>query len=571
MKELNFIDGYVQNIAEVIASVLGVDVTIVDNKSIRIAGSGKYKSKIGEKVVSNSVFSKAMNTKKSYIVNMPRVEEVCFDCDNKEYCIEYAEVCCPIVVKEDVIGVIGLVAFTKSQKKELVKNEKNLLLYLSKMSDLIAAKLIEAEVMENEKIMRKQIEAIIESMDDGVIAVDESNRIIYHNGRAEEILKTSDIDNIICDFLKDEAFKFTKSIRNAHRVINNTNVILNIKSVEIEGRFIGAVLILKSLKSVNRMINDITVPDINTSFEDILGNSKELTHAKELGKIASLSDSTVIISGESGTGKELFARAIHSSSIRKNKPFIAVNCAAIPEGLLESELFGYVEGSFTGAKKGGKIGKFELANGGTIFLDEIGDMPLHMQTKLLRVLQEREIEKVGSEINTPVNIRIIAATHKDLYNMVATGEFRSDLFYRLNVIPIIIPPLRERKDDIELLLRSILRKCNIKVGKDIKLFSEAAREIIISYSWPGNVRELENIIEYAVNVEKTEVICTGSIPDRIKKVNETNNELNLCNLEKKAIQTALLNYSKDEAAEVLGIGRATLYRKIKEYKIKVSK
>lgn len=219
-----------------------------------------------------------------------------------------------------------------------------------------------------------------------------------------------------------------------------------------------------------------------------------------MAKLAASSVSTVLLNGESGTGKELFAQAIHNASSRRRGPFIAINCGALPRDLIESELFGYDEGAFTGARKGGQLGKFEFANGGTIFLDEIGDMPLETQVKLLRVLQERQITRLGGHKAIPVDIRVIAATNRNLEQLVEQGNFRSDLFYRLNVMSITIPPLRERAEDTVLLTQNMLRKISKKLNKKIVRISTGFFQSIRNYSWPGNVRQLENVLERCINL-----------------------------------------------------------------------
>ena len=278
---------------------------------------------------------------------------------------------------------------------------------------------------------------------------------------------------------------------------------------------------------------------------------------------------------ETGTGKGLFARAIHSLSARKDKPFVAINCSAIPESLLESELFGYEEGAFTGAKKRGKPGKFELAEGGTLFLDEIGDMPIHLQAKILRTLQERTIERVGGNTSITVDIRVISATNRPLETMIINGEFREDLYYRLNVIPLNLPPLRQRREDIQLLLEFFTKRYNQVFNKDILGFSPKALATLFEYHWPGNIRELENVVEYAFNIEPNEIIREDSLPVKLKQFNNGTHESTLKTLkevEKKSIEHAIDIYgtsveSKKQIAKVLGIGIATLYRKIKEYEL----
>lgn len=295
--------------------------------------------------------------------------------------------------------------------------------------------------------------------------------------------------------------------------------------------------------------------------------------------IASKSKSTVLITGETGTGKELFARAIHCEGDRRSFPFVAINCAGIPDTLLESELFGYEEGAFTGAKKGGKKGKFEMANNGTLFLDEIGDMSLNLQAKLLRVLQNQTIVPVGGNSPIPLNLRIIAATNKDLRNEIKEGTFREDLFYRLNVIPIVIPPLRYRLEDVECLSYHFLEKYNKVIGKKIEGFAPSTLDILKSYNWPGNVRELENTIEYAVNMENECIIQPESIPEHIRynafisirqePINQPNNALKnkILSAELKIIKKALDKHGwdvegKKKAAKDLGISVRTLYRRL---------
>ena len=287
---------------------------------------------------------------------------------------------------------------------------------------------------------------------------------------------------------------------------------------------------------------------------------------------AAKSDSNVLILGESGTGKELFAHSIHNDSKRSMGVFIKVNCAAIPAELLESELFGYEEGSFTGAKKGGKIGKFEAADGGTIFLDEIGELPLHMQVKLLRVLQEREVERVGSTRSIPIDVRIIAATNRNLEEMVEKGEFRLDLYYRLKVMTIVVPKLSERSEDIPKLVHHFLRKYQKLMNKQIEGISDRALRILNSYSWPGNIRELENSIERALNmVDEIEMITSDHLPEEIRGYKGPSSTLTLNEVMEETERHTIINYlevmngNKSETAKALGISRTTLYEKMKKY------
>jgi transcriptional regulator with PAS, ATPase and Fis domain len=293
----------------------------------------------------------------------------------------------------------------------------------------------------------------------------------------------------------------------------------------------------------------------------------------------SFTTSTVLITGKSGTGKELVAQAIHNSSHRRYGPFIRINCVALPETLLESELFGYEEGAFTGAKKGGKPGKFELAGGGTIFLDEIGDMPLSMQTKLLCVLQEKVIERVGGTKPIPVDVRVIAATNRNLENMIAQNEFREDLFYRLNVVRLDIPPLCDRMEDLPLLTENIMKRINQRLGTNIKSVTPQAMELLQNYNWPGNVRELENLLERAINLafmNQESCLSIPHFPSLIKcslltKVPIECKQLGLSEtlqkLEKEMIIQALATTdgNKNQSAKLLRIHISALYRKLDKY------
>lgn len=319
----------------------------------------------------------------------------------------------------------------------------------------------------------------------------------------------------------------------------------------------------------------------NYSLDDIIGSSEAISQLKKMVQRVAAGPSTVLITGASGTGKELFAHALHATSQRAGKPFIKVNCAAIPENLLESELFGYREGAFTGSRKGGQVGKFELAHGGTIFLDEIGDMPLSMQAKVLRVLQEKEIERLGDKNTKKIDVRITAATNRDLETLIAEGGFRQDLYYRLNVVKLDIPPLRERKVDIMDLVPYFILKFNRSFSLRVTGISQEVLKLFQCYHWPGNVRELESIIERAFNLVEGDTINMEQMPNYLLKFKESRTKepesislehglpVLLEGVEKAAIEEALKKTggNKLQSAKLLGISRAWLYKKIKQYKI----
>lgn len=311
------------------------------------------------------------------------------------------------------------------------------------------------------------------------------------------------------------------------------------------------------------------------AWQGILGNSPGMVRLKHLAARVAGGEANVLITGESGTGKELLAQALHRSSPRGSEPLIKINCAAIPENLLEAELFGYEEGAFTGAARGGKPGKFELADGGTIFLDEIGDLPLSMQPKLLRALQERSFERVGGRKTIKVDVRIIAATNQDLLALEEAGKFRRDLYYRLAVVTLAIPPLRERPEDIAVLAAAIIRRLNSRYGLAVKGLAPEVQELFYCYTWPGNVRELENVLEHAFNFLEPgeEIIRREHLPATLPQVpgKEPGLELKeaVAAAEREAIQRALAaaGGNKQEAARLLGIHPSGLYQKLKRYSI----
>jgi PAS domain S-box-containing protein len=373
--------------------------------------------------------------------------------------------------------------------------------------------------------------------------------------------------------------------------INEQEVIIQRVPIIKDGKTLGAVgkIMFKGVAELNALVSKVS--SLNTElayYKDevqkyrgaryglshIVGESKPMVMLKETIKRIASSNSTILITGETGTGKELVAHAIHMESARRYGPFIQVNCAAIPEHLLESELFGYEEGAFTGARKGGQIGKFQLAHGGTIFLDEIGDMSLSLQAKLLRVLQEREIERLGATKTTQIDVRIIAATNNDLEHLLGKGRFREDLFYRLNVVSLRLPPMRERMEDLELLVKHFCQKFQEEFGSCFEKVSEEVWDAFRAYRWPGNVRELEHVLERAFNVMEDNCITLKDLPLYFQKqaqkaeANPVHHlQTILDEAEREAITEALrvTKGNKVQAAQQLGISRAWLYRLIEKH------
>lgn len=587
MNGLKDIRDDIQNIAEAMLSVLNIDVTIVDEHLERIAGTGTYLEKIGDKVEGYSAFKKCLEEQVIIYIDDSQKNDICKVCSNNGNCKEHAELCCPITLDGYSYGVVGLIAFNKEQSDIITDNAKDLTNFLGKMADLISNKLkaqIKTEELELEK---KKLEILLNSMNKAVVSIDKEGNIDKYNVKFKEIFNMRD-DNIdgenifqLLDFIKKPSTNDLKKHKTGvfYYKENSRNLkgIYNVSEIAVKNKLKGYVIDFIENKDAIKNYNKIN-KDYKITLDNIISESEIMEHTKQKALIASKSNSTVLITGESGTGKELFARAIHNHSDRVDNTFVTVNCAAIPDNLLESELFGYEEGAFTGAKKGGKLGKFEIAHKGTIFLDEIGDMSLHLQGKLLRVLQERELDKIGGKSNILIDVRVIAATNKNLVELVEKGQFREDLYYRLNVIPITLPALRQRKDDIPLLIDYMIKEYAHKLNKDVIGIEDDAKKTLIDYSWPGNVRELQNVIEYSINMSNSSLLNLDIIPNNIKskyydeKSNKCEEIRTLEDLEKEEISKALnkfKHYKKDKelVAKSLGISRATLYRKLEKYNL----
>ncbi|NLZ54181.1 MAG: sigma 54-interacting transcriptional regulator [Thermoanaerobacteraceae bacterium] len=576
-----------QEIAEAIMSVTDLDVTILDSSLKRIAGTGKYYEKIGKHAPKNSVFEKCIKTGKQYVITEPRTGSECAMCSGKNSCREEAEVCYPIESGRAVEGVIGMIAFTPEQKKAFIQNQRHYMNFVSRMSKLISSSIKEQLLHQELRYKSTELRTIIDSVDEGIIAIDDNRKILCINNWACKVfnIKNEDVvgknlDKILPKNSVTKVLTTNDEIKDQEEVLKTNGktyrFLLSVKPIIFNKKKAGAVATFKDFDKLHRSIFKISENPETLTFENILGSSPAFTAVKEQAKLIANQDVTVLLLGESGTGKELFARAIHYESPRKNEIFLPINCGAIPDSLIESELFGYEKGTFTGANPKGKPGKFERANGGTVFLDEIGDLPLHMQVKLLRVLQEREIYRVGGVDPVKIDVRIIAATNKDLWSMVQKGEFREDLFYRLNVVPIHIPPLRERPEDILELAEIFFYRYSKIHCKHLKGVSSEARELLINHSFPGNVRELENIIEYGVLFEKEDFLSSETILKKIDVKQGSDKaiikgglkEMVAC-YERKVIEDLMNQYgcdtkAKQKIAEKLGISPATLYRKLKE-------
>lgn len=466
------------------------------------------------------------------------------------------------------------------------QKEKDVLADICRIGNIIKVEPI-GLMPHEEKVL--QLKVAMDAVNDGIVSIDREGRIVQYNLAAEKILRTPPAKAVGKNFI--EVFPFCYSLlesmeqgtcclnreifvekNDAHYLVSSHPVL------DKGGNTIGGVAVLKDIQDVRKMYQQLTEQP-SFSFDQILHASRAMEEVIAQAKRYADGDSTVLIRGETGTGKELFARALHAASPRKNNIFLAVNCAAIPDTLLESELFGYEEGAFTGASKGGKQGLFELANGGTLFLDEIGEISSHLQAKLLRVLQEYKVRRIGSRREIALNVRILAATNRNLEEMMKDGDFRRDLYYRLNVIPLFLPSLRERSEDVALLAEAFLRRFAAKLSRDCVSISEEALDILRAYDWPGNIRELENIIERAVNIVKgTRVLPEHIIFGRRTNLsaaltyadamqNKTLGEI-LDETEKRVLKQALSQYpSSRKLGRALGISHTSVIKKLHKYNL----
>lgn len=573
----------IQRFTRMLASVLQLEVEIVDENLCRVAGTGAYGKFLGRQLSGNSrLLRHVLETKTEKVVTQSRFDPLCEGCDSKENCREKAFLGTPVILQDRCVGVISLIAVTHEQQEHISDNLREFSDYVRHISTIFVSKLLEDQGPGDN--ISKIFATMIDNMDQGVLVVDDESRVQFVNQTA---LKTLGVvqNNIIGKPIRFRPLTFESNFTHGHM---QHIVSWDDKSELIIGQLHniqGRQLFLMAFHQSHTSFSVANAPD-EPHIEQLVGECRVMRQLKRLISRIAPSPSSVMVVGESGTGKEVVARAIHKLSGRRNKPFIAINCAAIPEQLLESELFGYVKGAFTGASANGKTGLIQAANTGTLFLDEIGDMPLMLQAKLLRAIEAREILPIGASSPIQVDIRIISATNQNLAQFIAEGKFREDLFYRLNVIPITLPPLRERQEDIELLVHYFLHLHTRRLGSVYPGIAPDVVEILRKHRWPGNLRELSNLMEYLVNVVPSgEVIDSTLLPPNllnngtteqsdVTEVSEAHLALDdaggtaLEEMEKQMIREALSRHnSKKQVADELGIGIATLYRKIKKYEL----
>ncbi|MBE7721839.1 sigma-54 interaction domain-containing protein [Lacrimispora indolis] len=588
MSDLMEIKEFIQRIAQGITFAIGIDTQVIDNRLQRVAGT-VYKPV----PKSGGVVKQVIETGEYAIsTSVDRNSSACLACNQRQNCKETGYIHCPIVYNDEVVGVMGLICYEQEHIEKVKDERRGLLNFIQSMCELIELKLKEEDVRRKEQVIYRKLDnqnqvlnQVLEQISDGYVLLNANNIICNINKKAMNLFKMEQGEAIgknILDLIPDPVF---------HNMIMEESVNIY-ENITIGKESYGAlfykvangredlakILNFKTIKNVGSRVAGEAYRENQITFDNILGESMHMRRLKDIANKVAKTMPNILLTGETGTGKEMFARAIHNASDRCGNPFITVNCAAIPMELLESELFGYDEGAFTGAKKGGKIGKFEMANTGTILLDEIGDMPFHLQAKLLRVLQERKLDRLGSSKQIDLNIRIISATNKDLEKMVDEGQFREDLYYRLNIFEIHLPPLRERPEDIPLLVRYFMNKYRSFFGVNVEEVSKEAMDYLCRYQWKGNIRELENVVQYMISMSADNLsggIGISSLPVQILEVKtpsvpvtkQISGGCDLKTVEMAQIKEAIKKYGnttegKKVAAKNLGISLATLYRRL---------
>jgi transcriptional regulator with PAS, ATPase and Fis domain len=564
---LSNIKDSVQQYVQAISTVLEMNVDIVDDRMIRIAGTGQFCTNLGKRIDNEgNAFKQVLHTKQTLIVENPGSDDVCLDCRNKSNCKEEYEICCPIILDKEVIGVISLAVFDIEKKADILKKQNNFVSFLEQISSLIAAKASEYKRLCEHAFSIQLLKHLINCINEGVIIFNNMNQITDINQKCQHILGNN-LEQLI--YLK-KIGEFTIYRQNRIKSLDEVEYIARVRSkknrlvgkihpIVVDGEEAASVFIFQDVTEMNTKL----LPSQNIQFfkfDDIIGKDGNFLMVKENAKKLAYSDMNLLITGETGTGKEIFARAIHNESSRSDKPFITVACIGAVESVIEKELFGY---SYQ-PDEDQKLGKVHVAHGGTLYVDEIGDLTLRLQSRLMEIIHNVK----------EYNIRLIAGTSIDIRQKAESDEFRKDLYYSLKAFEIKIPPVRYRPDDITLLIDYFIAKyCRIE-GKKVTL-SDDALKLMKAYPWMGNVREIEKIVIFLISIKNDgSVAGVKDLPASIlnQMSSENSEQHNLGFIEKNEIIKVLNMFgngtdSKKKAAKELGIGIATLYRKMHKYGI----
>lgn len=565
MSDLEDIRLSVERFVTAVSNSMRLEVAVFDSDSQLFYCTPTYVKKKGRTVHTPSLREVMENG--SVLVNKPGEMASCIGCRFKTHCPSTIEILCCIRADTRIAGVLAFTSFTKEGQKRITENTSVYLNAITELANMIGSLLLSRDGGASPVNLDANLLASMELCNQPMLLTDAHGVILQYNQLAANLFRVCDISTTsLWQLFPHSVVKRIMEGNNLYEKsvsIGDSTTKISTRAIVVDDQVTGFFI---------RLSDNLYKPSKDTSyFEGIIGSSPAITRVQKVIKRIADSPTPVLITGETGTGKELIARAIHEQSGRNKYPFIAINCSSIPDNLFESELFGYEEGSFTGAKKGGKIGKIEMAQGGTLFLDEIGEMPLFAQPKLLRILQEYELERIGSSKKIHLDIRIIAATNRDLADMVDEGKFRSDLYYRINVINLELPPLRARRDDIIPLAENYLKKIKAKMNTPLTSISQEANEVLLDYDWPGNIRQLQNFIEYAANLCESDTLMPSDLPASVRErevlPGRPEAKLSAGDSRDADILAMLEKYGytlegKKKIAEELGISLRTLYRRI---------
>lgn len=566
MTQLENVRSGIEHFVSAAAEAFRVEAAIFNQECSLFYCTPTYLKKKGNAV--HYAFIQDVIVNGSVLVTEPGKMPACIGCRFNEHCPSTMEILCCIHSGTEVAGVISFTSFTKEGQKRISENTEVYLNAITKLSSLIGEYLQQFSEGSAAADTEKLIESLMSLCEQPLLLTDPNGVVLRYNSLADKVLKFCNVSSTSLRqiFSEDMARRITSGndLFEKKASIGENTATVTTRSIYSQNH-LHSILV--------RLSNEFyeNLPE-SGAFERLIGSSHAFVHIQNLIKRVADSPTPILITGETGTGKELVARSFHEQSRRNKYPFVAINCSSIPENLFESELFGYEEGSFTGAKKGGKMGRIEMAQGGTLFLDELGEMPLSVQPKLLRVLQEYELERVGSTKKIHLDIRIVAATNRDLREMIKEGKFREDLFYRISVINVKLPPLRDRKEDIIPISLNYLERLKTKMTTPLRTISHEAEQAFLNYSWPGNIRELQNVVEYAANLCDSDTLTLADLPEHMRGLEECpdtekQKETPLPDSQEKQILDLLSAYGhtlegKKKIAADLGISLRTLYRKL---------
>lgn len=564
MSALTQVRAEISKYIEVLAETAGFDIYVVDDQLLRVCGTGIYSKMLGIVLPPNTSNGWVIKNREPLFMFNPCQNEICAECpmNTSNNCAKEYSIHAPILSKDACLGSVTIASAYEDGSKRRMEAEKETLYRLV----MLISREITA-LWEN-KIKSGILDTLLNYSDESVIITDQQGHILQ---TTERVKKNVEGLRNIYELIPKNKESFGGDFEKTSFQLNERLQVQRVKAPLGHSGY-SQLFFLKTEKPSEA--EEAFFIDKELFLSQIIGKNEAIEELKTVVLHVAQYDSNCLILGESGTGKEMFARLIHNLSDRREHPFVPINCAAIPEHLMESEMFGYEPGAFTDAHKKGKRGLFEEADQGTLFLDEIGDMPIYLQPKLLRVIETGKITRVGSTKEIQLNVRFVAATNKNLAEKIRQGQFRDDLYYRLCVIPLTVPALRERTEDILELTRYFIDKYNQRFSKRITKTSEVVKKKLLLYDWPGNVRELENVIEYAVTMEKTDTLTAGSLPLNIGCVpgmdSEGGQKITLGDFKRQNMLELLRKHgdsveAKAAAAAEMGISLSTLYRYIKKY------